>query len=175
MISSIIQSYAYMNDVRVRVMRKIDDLDLGLIKLSNCREGIVINVPEVLAQKLVKENIVELFDEDFVKVNDLDKQIWLERRSQFELRQLPKDFYSKVRLSITQYLAKGNDKEAKQLIQYFRELLHWRLRKILYVVGINVSIADSREVLEKLTIEEELLVKIISNLVKDWINVVLGI
>jgi len=122
-----------------------------------------------LLSKLNQENINTGITYDI-----LFEYLWLEKRNLSEIKQLPRDFYIRTRIEIFRNLKSGNE-NYKKLITVFRDLVQTRLRKILNAISISPEIVSSKEFTNKLTIEEEILVKEISNFVKDWINYVLGV
>jgi DNA replication factor GINS len=160
-----------MPSVRAVLMRDVDGIDLGLISIGPAKAGSVINAPTPLLEILIKRGIASLLEEDRINSEEILKRVWLENRSPSELRELPKDFYVRARLSML-----GNDqKNQRVLTQQLRELVQVRLRKILMLLAINPGLADSREFLDKLTIEEEALVKSIAPLIKEFINAMVGL
>ncbi|WP_252901742.1 hypothetical protein [Vulcanisaeta sp. JCM 14467] len=84
---------------------------------------------------------------------------------------MPRDFYVRARLS----MVGGDQRSVRLFAQQLRELAQLRLRKILMLLAVNPSIADSRDFLDKLTIEEEELVKSITPLIKEFLNTVVGL
>jgi len=50
-----------------------------------------------------------------------------------------------------------------------------RLRKILMLLAINPGLVESRDFLDKLTVEEEALVKSMAPLVREFLNSVVGL
>ncbi|GEM_PF-6438447 len=115
----------------------------------------------------------ELFRDYKVSNEDLHNALWLEKRSMHELRTLPKNYYINIRLNLVKEVS--NDKNFKEMITNFKELVYLRLRKILQLLLINPEALISRELLSKLTIEEEVLVRFLSQILKEWVNYVLGI
>jgi Protein of unknown function (DUF1288). len=69
----------------------------------------------------------------------------------------------------------GEQRNAKALTQQLRELAQLRLRKILMLWAINPGLVESRDFLDKLTVEEEALVKSMAPLIREFLNSVVGL
>ena len=164
--------YSYlMPSARAVLTRDVDGVDLGIISIAPAKAGTVINAPPSVLEVLIKRGIASLLDEDRVGSEEILKRVWLENRAPSELRELPRDFYVRARLSMV-----GSDQRSVRLFaQQLRELAQLRLRKILMFLAVNPGIADSRDFLDKLTIEEEELVKSIAPLIKEFLNAVVGL
>ncbi len=149
----------YLNSGIIRVeLRGVDKVE----------SEIPAEVPEKVKRGF---EIVEDFKLNYERI--LEYQ-WLERRSD-SIRQIPKDLYVKARLTLQEGLIKEAEKEIRQIQAALRELVQLRLKKILSAVAMNPDLALTREFLEKLTFEEEVLVRQIAKLVKEWIEYVLGL
>ncbi|BDR91423.1 DNA replication complex GINS family protein [Vulcanisaeta souniana] len=157
--------------VRAVLTRDVDGVDLGLISIAPAKAGSIINAPPNVLEVLIKRGVVSLLDEDKVGSEEILKRVWLENRAPSELRELPRDFYVRARLS----MVGGDQKSVRIYAQQLRELAQLRLRKILTLLAVNPGIADSRDFLDKLTVEEEMLVKSIAPLIKDFLNVLVGL
>ncbi len=110
-----------------------------------------------------------------IDVSSLIESLWLERRSVNEIRHLPKDFYVRLRITLVELTRGGDESVLKQYIHSFKELAQLRLRKILHLVSISPEALTSRDLLSKLTVEEEVLVKEVSELVRSWLSYVIGL
>lgn len=115
----------------------------------------------------------ELFRDCKISNEDLHNALWLEKRSVYELRTLPKNYYINIRLNLVKEV--DSNKNFKEMITNFKELVYLRLRKIFQLLLINPEALISRELLSRLTVEEEVLVRFLSQTLKEWINYVLGI
>lgn len=161
-----------MPSVRAVLTRDVDGVDLGIISIAPAKAGSVINAPPNVLEVLIKRGVASLLDEDRVGNEEILKRVWLENRAPSELRELPRDFYVRARLS----MVGGDQKSVRIYAQQLRELAQLRLRKILTLLSVNPpSIADSRDFLDKLTIEEEELVKSIAPIIKEFLNAVVGL
>ncbi len=145
----------------------------GFVKVE-LRSGdtIMTTIPAV-AHELLREGSV-LCDEFRIGPEKLVEYIWLERR-QPDLRPVPRDLYIKARLSMYENFLRGDERAVRNIQTNLRELVQQRLRKILTAIAMNPDIVVTREFLEKLTYEEEVLVRQIACLVKDWLTYVLGL
>jgi len=157
--------------VRAVLTRDVDGIDLGLISIGPAKAGSVINVPPTLLEILIRRGVASLLEEDKIGSEEILKRIWLENRAPSELRELPKDFYVRARLS----MVGGEQRNAKALTQQLRELAQLRLRKILMLLAINPGLVESRDFLDKLTVEEEALVKSMAPLIREFLNSVVGL
>ncbi|MGC8607528.1 MAG: hypothetical protein ACP5GZ_03360 [Vulcanisaeta sp.] len=160
-----------MPSVRAVLTRDVDGVDLGLISIAPAKSGSVINAPPNVLEVLIKRGVASLLDEDRISSEEILKRVWLENRAPSELRELPRDFYVRARLS----MVSGDQKSVRVYAQQLRELAQLRLRKILTLLAVNPGIADSRDFLDKLTIEEEEVVKSIAPIIKDFLNAVVGL
>jgi len=116
----------------------------------------------------------ELIEDFRIGYEKIIEYQWLERRSD-SIRQVPKDLYLRARLTIQECLARGGEKEVRQIQAGLRELVQLRLKKILSAIAMNPDLALTREFLEKLTLEEEVLTRQIAKIVKEWLEYVLGL
>ncbi|MGC9153598.1 MAG: hypothetical protein ACP5GY_07695 [Vulcanisaeta sp.] len=157
--------------VRAVLMRDVDGVDLGLISIAPAKAGSVVNLPVNVLEVLIRRGVASLLDEDRVGSDEVLKRVWLENRAPSELRELPRDFYVRARLS----MVSTDERSLRTLAQQLRELAQLRLRKILMLLAVNPNIADSRDFLDKLTVEEEVLVKSIAPMLKEFLNSVVGL
>jgi len=164
LVSSIIDLSLALEGIRAVVNRDIDKIDLGLLSIGPYRAGSVVTLPPQIMEVLMRRGVVTLPDELRITPEEIQKRLWLESRSHGELRPLPKEFYVRARLSLT-------DKAA---LSQLRELIHLRLRKIMIQVSMNPPLAESREFMEKLTLEEEALVKSMVVQIKEFMEYVVG-
>ncbi len=144
----------------------------GLVKVDICGSRTLSAIP-LIAEKLIRSG-EQLGEEHRIRPEKLVEYYWLERRHG-DIRNVPKELYILSRLSMVEALKKDDAKTIREIQHNLRELIQLRLRKILSVVAVNPDIALSREFLDKLTIEEEILVRKIVSLIKDWIIYVLGL
>ena len=160
-----------MPSARAVLTRDVDGVDLGIISIAPAKAGTVISAPPSVLEVLIKRGVASLLDEDRVGSEEILKRVWLENRAPSELRELPRDFYVRARLS----MVGGDQRSVRLFAQQLRELAQLRLRKILMLLAVNPGIADSRDFLDKLTVEEEELVKSIAPLIKEFLNAVVGL
>jgi len=148
-------------------------INSGFVKVElRSGDGIMATIPAI-AHELIREGLT--LCEDFrIGPERLVEYIWLERR-QADLRPLPRDLYVKARLSMYEQFLRGDERAVRTFQMNLRELVQQRLRKILNAAAMNPDLVLSREFLEKLTYEEEVLVRQIASLIKDWLTYVLGL
>ncbi|WP_069807596.1 hypothetical protein [Vulcanisaeta thermophila] len=159
---------ALLPSVRAVIQRDLRPTDLGLATQGLIKAGTVVSLPPQVLEALLRRGLASLYDEDIVSDKDIVKMFWLENRSPEELRELPKDFYIRARLSS---IKNPDSKITTQL----KELARLRLRKILTTIAQNPGYAESREFMSKLTIEEEMLVRLIAPWIKEFMNSVIGL
>ncbi len=144
----------------------------GLVKVDLHGDRLLSTIP-LIAEKLIKKG-EQLCEEHRLRPEKIVEYYWLERRS-VDLRKIPKELYTLSRLSIVEASKREDYKTVREIQHNLRELVQLRLKKILNVVAVNPDIAISRDFLDKLTIEEEILVRKIVSLIKEWFIHILGI
>ncbi len=122
-----------MPSARAVLTRDVDGVDLGIISIAPAKAGSVINAPPNVLEVLIKRGVASLLDEDRVGNEEILKRVWLENRAPSELRELPRDFYVRARLS----MVGGDQKSVRIYAQQLRELAQLRLRKILTLLSVN--------------------------------------
>jgi DNA replication factor GINS len=158
-VGGLIDLYSALECIKVAVNRDVDRIDLGLLTIGPYRAGSIVTMPPQFTEIMIKRGVASLPSESRITPEEVQKRLWLESRSPGELRPLPRDFYLRARLSTD-----------RVLLNQLRELVQLRLRKIMVQVSMNPTLAETREFLEKLTLEEEVLVRFIASHVKDFLG-----
>ncbi len=160
-------------NVRGILLRDIDEVDLGLIRLGPAKAGSPVTLPAGLFRILMKRGLVDLLEGEKIGPDEVLKRYWIENKSA-ELRELPKDFYIRVRLTLDS-MGNSENGNGRALLNQVKTLAQLRLRKILTSLVMNVNLVDSREFLDRLTYEEEFLVKLITPLIKGFFEEILDL
>lgn len=163
---SIIDVMEYQQDIRLSVSRDIPEVRAGDYKIGPLKAGDPIRVPPSIALFLIRRGFAQLIQQDFLPLEDLRKIHWRETKSINDLQELDRGFYVRARLSMAQL----EEQEAKQYEQILKELAQVRLRKLLNTVAVSPSLVDTREYLDKLPIEEEVIVREVSRIARSWVE-----
>lgn len=151
--------------VKVIVNRDLPKIEVNELTFGGYSMGDLINVPVPLAEVLIRRGYASLTQQDLVTIDDIKRIHWMESKESSELTKLDKLFYIRVKLSA---LSSG-ESNAKELLLTLRDLVSIRLRKIMAMIGVSPS-GLPKEVMDKLTIEEEVLVKELIKVVNPWFN-----
>ena len=137
----------------VRVVFK-KDVDIPLLGISH-KAGTEVDLPLYLALKLEEMGAVEIDDSNFIQPKDVASLKYVEQRESYPAR-LPEGFYPRVKLTV-HVLNKRGDVKARDVLQYVRELVVERIRKIAVLVATRPDIVNDQNFLERLTPEEKAL------------------
>lgn len=151
--------------IRASVNKDIPRVEAGAFAINGYSAGELVNLPVPLVEALARKGYVSLTQQDIVTMEELGRILWSESKDN-DLITLDKLFYVKARLSLIM-----NGDHAKEYSSMLRELVLMRLRKILIMLSMSPS-GLPQNVLEKLTIEEEVLVKELAKLIEPWVNAV---
>jgi len=133
-----------------------------------------IRVPLSIAKVLVREGYCA-FDDD-TDINKMKRVLWFEMKDKDSITELPKDFYLKIGRLIKRYEKKLEkdplNYEANFALNMLKSLLHdiikCRLQKIVKLCVSNPNV--DKDVLNKLTVEEEFFYKFLCGFVNSWLN-----
>ena len=165
---SIISTAVAGQGIKVIVNRDIPKVEVNGISFGGYSIGDIVTLPVPLVERLLRRKYVSLTQQDLVTVDDVRRIHWAEGK-ETELTKLDKLFYVKARLS-----ALSNDQgNSKELVIALRDLVSIRLKKILNMISVSPS-GLPQEVMDKLTIEEELLVKELTKVINPWFSMVIG-
>ena len=142
--------------------------------ISPARRGDKIKVPIPLANVLIKEGYASIDESSIPTITDLNKISWMEARTD-ELQEIPPNFYYLVRILINKLKEKAikeNDFSAERRLQLVKSLVFdvvkCRLQKILKLVLANPN--PSREITNKMSIEEEVLYITLCRIINSWLD-----
>ncbi len=148
-------------------------LNSGMVRVELSSVDSIESVIPAAALDLIRRGY-SLSDDFRVSYEKIVEHQWLERRSD-SIRQVPKELYLRSRLTMQEKLVRGLERDIRQIQAALRELVQLRLRKILNAIAMNPDVALTREFLDKLTLEEEVLVRQVAMIVKEWVEYVLGL
>ncbi len=168
-----IDAYIAWLQVPAVFLRDVDELAVGGYRVGPVRKGEVARVPYILYQKLVRSGAVLLPEDYMVTYDDVTSRIWLEEKAHNELKAHGKDYFMRVRATVG-FLLSRNDAESlragKLVLQRGRELANIRLRKIFSIMVLTPTALLSQEIVERLTYEEEVIVRAMSPRVKELVD-----
>ncbi|NPA22987.1 MAG: DNA replication complex GINS family protein [Crenarchaeota archaeon] len=147
-------------------------INSGIVRIEVENDTVHTMIP-LLAERAIREG-AKLGETSRIGPEKLVELCWVERRYS-DVRQIPRDIYVRARLLMIEAQKRDDTKTVRDVQHNLRELIQLRLRKILNVIAVNPDLAISREFLDKLAVEEEVLVRKLVSLIKDWIMYVLGL
>lgn len=166
-----------LTPVKVIFKSPVQNLKFGDLQLDMAQEGSVMSLPLWAAKVLEKNGFVEVQDEEFE--GEFYKSVAKEKllKDSLNLSQLPENFYpallnfldKKRSTPQTDVIARGEYLKAYNDAQ---DLVSIRLRKILHYAR---PYFDASEVLPKLTLEEQMLLKMLQKNVKDFVSQILEV
>ena len=128
--------------------------------LRKLEPGQVAELPAYMARILVRSGYAELPDSEQVDLERLRNLLYLETRSPSIEASLPPNFYQLARLSMVNLRGEELREYASQLV----ELARVRLRKILLSVVNSPNSVEN--ILDKLSVEEQIFARVVSEAVK---------
>lgn len=169
---NLIRSISGNYRVPVVYLKDVERMVIGDVQIGPARKGDQGKMPFRILKQAVSMGVASVQEEYTVDERDLVQRIFLEQRDERSLNELPKDFYVRVKSTI---VAKegSNEREAKVLTQRLRELVGIRLKKIALIVTSSPEVAQTDDFTRRLTLEEEALVLLLSDELKDWMSGVL--
>ncbi|ABW01227.1 hypothetical protein [Caldivirga maquilingensis] len=165
---SVISTAVSGQGIKVIVNRDIPKVEVNEITFGGYSTGDLVTLPVPLVERLLRRRYVSLTQQDLVTVDDVKRIHWTEGK-EAELTKLDKLFYVKARLSA---LGSGQG-NSRELMIALRDLVSIRLKKILNMISVSPS-GLPQEIMDKLTIEEELLVKELTRVINPWFNMVIN-
>ncbi|MGC8570148.1 DNA replication complex GINS family protein [Caldivirga sp.] len=165
---SVISTAVAGQGIKVIVNRDIPKVEVNGISFGGYSTGDLVTLPVPLVERLIRRRYVSLTQQDLVTIDDVRRIHWTEGK-ETELTKLDKLFYVKARLSALSN-GQGNSRE---LMIALRDLVSIRLKKVLNMMSVSPS-GLPQEIMDKLTIEEELLVKELTRVINPWFNMVIS-
>jgi DNA replication factor GINS len=142
----------YSHPIRV-VFKK--DVDIPLLGISH-KAGTEVDIPLYLALKLEEMGAVEIDDRNLIQPKEVASLKYVEQRESLPAR-LPDGFYPRVKLTVHILNKRGDVKAVRDVLQYVKELVVERIRKISVLVATRPDIINDPNFLERLTPEEKAL------------------
>lgn len=155
--------------IKVIVNRDLPKIEVNGSTFGGYAAGDLVTLPVPMAEALIKRGYASLTQQDLVTLDDVKRAHWVEGKESSELTKLDKLFYVKARLSA---LSNGQG-GSRELMTALRDLVSVRLRKILSMISVSPT-GLPQEVMDKLTIEEEILVKELTRVINPWFSRVIG-
>jgi DNA replication factor GINS len=138
----------------IRVVFK-KDVDIPLLGISH-KAGTEVDIPLYLALKLEEMGAVEIDDRNLIQPKEVASLKYVEQRESYPAR-LPEGFYPRVKLTVYILNKRGDVKAVRDVLQYVKELVVERIRKIAVLVATRPDIINDPNFLERLTPEEKAL------------------
>jgi DNA replication factor GINS len=138
----------------IRVVFK-KDVDIPLLGISH-KAGTEVDIPLYLALKLEEMGAVEIDDRNLIQPKEVASLKYVEQRESYPAR-LPEGFYPRVKLTVHILNKRGDVKAVRDVLQYVKELVVERIRKIAVLVATRPDIINDPNFLERLTPEEKAL------------------
>jgi hypothetical protein len=157
--------------VKVIVKKDLPDIEIAGKNLKSLKAGNEAELPYWIAEELFKHGFVSFLDDYTLTLMGLSKIHWRETLS--DSRQIPKlnkNFYKILKrfLHELKYLS-DNDKakliDFEKALSLSKDVINCRLRKI---VALAIASVRSGEIIQNLTVEEELLYQKLSSMINEW-------
>ncbi len=160
---------------RVMVVRDAGRLVVGGA-VYELRKGTEVELPRWLARLLAEEGVVEPLEQP-ITLNDIARAHFsaASARTVSELEQLPRDFYQQVSEYVRELDARVRREfdpalldERSKAAQYTREILSKRVGMILLSLRSPTAMG---ELYSKLTLEEQVLLDVLTRALERWMKV----
>jgi len=166
-----------LTPVKVLFKSPIQNLKFGDLQAESIPEGSIMSIPLWAAKILEKKGFVEIQDEGFEE--EFYKSVAKEKllKDSLNLSQLSENFY----LALLDFLDKKRSSPSTDVIarsEYSKvyndaqDLISIRIRKLLHFAR---PFTDVSEILPKLTLEEQTLLKILQKNVRDFVSKLLEV
>ena len=150
-----------LDRVRTIVIKDLDEVPVSHIEALSITHGSEVDLPYWLAKALSKQKYCEVKE-----VNDLVGLLrkfkfleWTTATSRHILHKLPKDIYYRIKECVEKGMLSKND-------PLVYDLSKLRLNKLIDISRLGVK----EEILQNLTIEERVILNILSTVIGEWIN-----
>ncbi|MCC6022616.1 MAG: hypothetical protein LM560_05835 [Desulfurococcaceae archaeon] len=175
MFSLMLSMVNVINDLRNVKVAVLKDLGRLIIdnEVMNVSRGQEVELPKWLATVLAKLNIVE-FKYGPLTIDDVSKYLVTEKSlSKSAISKLRDDFYIESRELLSRVKSSSLDADsaiiAIRLESNLRDLIKLRLNKILNIATLSVKVEKFED---NLTLEEQLLLKLLNELISTWLNLI---
>ena len=143
-------------------------------KINPLRAGQKVKVPLPIARILVDEGYASYDEESIPNVTEINKIAWMEARTD-ELQELPPNFYYLASLLVKKLKEKvinEKDLHSERHLLLVRstllDIIKCRLQKIVKIALANPT--PSKEIISKMSFEEEMLYLSLCKLLSSWIE-----
>jgi DNA replication factor GINS len=157
--------------VKVIANRNYPEMKLAGLNVGPFQEGNEYEVYNWVAQLLAAQGIAHFREEDNLDATKLYKVQWKERvQVAGQISELPENFYPKLRRYLKQ-LKRDLQKQPEKITEYQKtrhladDIVNSRLRKI---VTLSSGPIQAEQILNKLTIEEQLIYMQLAKDVNHW-------
>lgn len=154
-----------LDKVKVLTLKNINELPLTSTETLTIPRGSEIDLPYWLSKELCRKGFCELREVNDV-ANLVSKFRFLElstSTAKYTLHKIPKDLYFKIRKALIEKRTEINE-------SHVYDLGKLRLNKIIDIARLGVR----EEILQNTTVEERIALYILSDVVNEWINFILG-
>jgi hypothetical protein len=159
----------YLNSfIKIVLIRNIPYLEINSEVYNDLKQGTVLNVRRWVGEKLIEAKVAK-YEEDKIDINYLRQLEWKERNIINEVQEVPKYFY----LMVKEKMKYCNEEEEKrELYNIIQDIISLRLAKLIRIATMPASI---RDIDKKISIEEEVLFKVLKSIIENWKNEVLRV
>lgn len=166
----LLEKYILLANVKVRLIRSLPNMELGMLKIRGRESGEVITVPLWLAEFLIDKGIAVITDETIKKIS---RNVWREYAQPRgeSLAQIDKDFYPVAKMYL-HFLRKGGGKGLRPLAKEedIIRVMNKRLSILMKLATIEVDM----RIEGRLTYEEKILLNHLRDVYKEW-KIIMGI
>lgn len=157
----------YLNSfVKIVLIGNIPYLETDNEVYNDLKKGSILNVRRWVGEKLIEAKIAK-YEEDEIDINFLRQLEWKERNILNEIQEVPKYFY----LMIKEKMKSCNEEERKEYYNIIQDIISLRLAKL---IKLAMRYTPLREIDKKISIEEEVLFEVLSQLIDNWKKEILG-
>lgn len=166
----LLEKYILLTNVKVKLVRRLPHMELGMIELRGRESGEEIIVPLWLAEVLIDKGIAVITDETIKKIS---RNVWREyaQPKGESLAQIDKDFYPIAKMYLF-FLRRGGGKGLRPLAK--EEDVIRVMNKRLSILMKLATIDTDRRIEDRLTYEEKILLNHLRDVYKEW-KVIMGI
>jgi hypothetical protein len=159
----------YLNSfIKIVLIRNIPYLEINSEVYNDLKQGTVLNVRRWVGEKLIEAKVAK-YEEDKIDINYLRQLEWKERNIINEVQEVPKYFY----LMVKEKMKYCNEEEEKrELYNIIQDIISLRLAKLIRIATMPASI---RDIDKKISIEEEVLFKVLKSIIENWKKEVLRV
>jgi len=163
----LLETYILFSSVKVKLVRNIPDLELGLISVRSRKAGEVITVPLWLGEFLIDKGLAVITDDMIKKIS---RNVWREYAQPRgeSLAQVDKDFYSVAKLYLY-FLRKSGGMGLRPLAK--EEDIIKVLNKRVAIIMKLATLDFDTHVVDRLTFEEKVLLNYLRSVYREWKNI----